>query len=202
MLALGLGSVFTKGHEGDPEATAAILQRALDYGINYWDTANNYGPSQVMMGPMVEKNRDKIFLVTKSAERSYDGFKKELEISLKAMKTDHIDLFHIHSLDPERDTDLSVIEKGALRAAREAKEAGVIRHIGATGHSGAPILKQVVEEWDVDAVMTVLPVDRPDDGAYEEIFLPAAREKNIGVLAMKTNRYARNSDLPPQARSR
>ena len=66
ILALGLGSVFTKPRAEDPEDTAAILQRALDHGINYWDTANGYGPSQKMLGPIVEKNRDKIFLVSKS----------------------------------------------------------------------------------------------------------------------------------------
>ena len=196
MLALGLGSVFTRGHEKDPEATEKILQRALDYGINYWDTATGYGPSQKMLGPMVEKNRDKIFLVTKSGDRSYDGMKRDLEKSLKQMRTDYIDLYHIHSLKPDQDVDLTAIEKGALKALLEAKEEGIVKHIGATGHSGAAILKQAVEEWPMEVVMTVLPIDRPDNGAYEDIFIPAARERNVAVVAMKTNRHARNSDLP------
>jgi len=196
MLALGLGSVFTKPRSEDPEDTEVILQRALDHGINYWDTANNYGPSQKMLGPMIERNRDKIFLVSKSAERGYDGFKKELEISLTTMRTDHLDLFHIHSMNPDKDTDFGAIEKGALRAALEAKEQGIIKNVGITGHSGAAVLKQAVEAWDLDAIMTVLPVDRPDNGAYEDVLLPVVRKKNMGLLAMKTNRHARNSDLP------
>jgi aryl-alcohol dehydrogenase-like predicted oxidoreductase len=196
LLGLGLGSVFTRAFEGKPEETEKILLRALDLGVNYWDTARAYGPSEVMLGPVVEKARKRIFLVSKSAERSYDGFKRELEISLRDLKTDHIDLYHIHNLKPSKDTDLDFIENGAVRAAREAREQGIIKNFGITGHSGVEILMEGIRRWDPDALLTVLPVDRPDNGAYEDQLLPLARERDMGIIAMKTVRWARNSDLP------
>lgn len=196
LLGLGLGSVFTRAFRGKPEETEQVLRRALDHGVNYWDTARAYGPSEVMLGPVVEKYRDKIYLVSKSAERSYDGFKRELEISLRDLKTDHIDLYHIHNLKPSRDSDLDFIENGAVRAAKEAREQGIIKHFGITGHSGVEILMEGIRRWDPDALLTVLPVDRPDNGAYEDQLLPLARERDMGIVAMKTVRWARNSDLP------
>jgi aryl-alcohol dehydrogenase-like predicted oxidoreductase len=196
LLGLGLGSVFTRAFRGNPAETEEILRKALDHGVNFWDTARGYGPSEVMLGPVVEKYRDKIYLVSKSAERSYDGFKRELEISLKDLKTDHIDLYHIHNLKPSRDTDLDFIENGAVRAAKEAREQGIIKHFGITGHSGVEILMEGIRRWDPDALLTVLPVDRPDNGAYEDQLLPLARERDMGIIAMKTVRWARNSDLP------
>ena len=196
ILGLGLGSVFTRPHEGKAEETAAILEKALACGIDYWDTARAYGPSEEMIGPTVEKHRGQIYLVSKSAERSYDGFKRELETSLKNLRTDHIDLYHIHNLKPAQDSDLDFIENGAVRAAREAKEEGIIGHFGITGHSGVEILMEGIRRWDPDAILTVFPADRPDDGAYEERLLPLARERDMGIIAMKTVRWARNSDLP------
>ncbi|MEX0330217.1 MAG: aldo/keto reductase [Puniceicoccaceae bacterium] len=196
ILGLGLGSAFTRPFEGDPEATEAVLMRALSHGINYWDTARAYGVSEEMLGPVVEKVRKDIYLVSKSRVRTYDGFKRELETSLKNLRTDHIDLYHIHNLNPERDPDMDAIENGAVKAIKEAKEEGIIKHFGITGHSGVEILMEGIRRWDPDAMLTVFPVDRPDDGAYEDQLLPLARERNMGVVAMKTVRWARNSDLP------
>jgi len=196
ILGLGLGSVFTRAFRDDEEQVSQVLEAALASGINYWDTARNYGPSERMIGPMVEKHRKDIYLVSKSRVRTYDGFKAELERSLKDLRTDHIDLYHIHNLQPSHDGDLDAIEKGAVRAVREAKEEGIIGHFGITGHSGVGILMEGIRRWDPDALLTVFPADRPDNGAYEEQLLPLALERKMGVVAMKTVRWARNSDLP------
>jgi len=195
ILGLGLGSAFTGPHKGDPEGTARILERALDLGINYFDTARAYGDSEIMIAPTVEKHRSKIFLVSKTAERSYDGYMRELETSLKNLRTDHIDLYHIHNLNPRKDTDLDAIEKGAVRAARKAKEEGIIRHFGITGHSGPDIHIEAIRRWDPDCLLTIFPCTRPDNGRYEDELLPLAIERNMGVIAMKTVRRARDADL-------
>lgn len=195
ILGLGLGSVFTNSHESDPEAALALLKRAADAGVNYWDTANAYGPSQRIIGPVVKELRSRIFLVSKSGDRSYDGFRRELDKSLTELQTDRIDLFHLHNFDPKRDSDLDAIEKGAVRAARKAKEEGLIGHFGITGHSGAGILVDCINRFNPDAVLTIFPATRPDDGRYEDQLLPLAREKDLGVIAMKTVRYARDADL-------
>jgi hypothetical protein len=160
ILGLGLGSVFTKAFSGDPEATEQVLRRALAHGVNYWDTARSYGESERMLGPVVEKVRDQVYLVSKSAVRTYDGFMRELEISLKDLRTDHIDLYHIHNLNPNKDPDLKLIENGAVKAAIKAKEEGMIGNYGVTGHSGIKILSHAVENWGPQALLTVFPVDR------------------------------------------
>lgn len=198
ILGLGLGSAYHKTFDGNPEQAEEILHRALSYGINYWDTARIYGNSEVLVGPVVEKARDEIFLVSKSHSRDYDGFKADLETSLKNLRTDHIDLYHIHMLDPSKDPDLKVIEKGALRAALEAKEEGIIKNFGITGHAGTGILMEAIRNWDPDAILTIFPADRPEDGAYEDKLLPLARERNMGVIAMKSVRRARETDWPVQ----
>lgn len=198
ILGLGLGSAYHKTFDGQPEEAEEILHRALSYGINYWDTARIYGNSEVLVGPAVEKARDDIFLVSKSHSRDYDGFKSDLETSLKNLRTDHIDLYHIHMLDPSKDPDLKVIENGALKAALEAKDEGVIRNFGITGHAGTGILMDAIQRWDPDAILTIFPADRPEDGAYEDKLLPLARERNMGVIAMKSVRRARETDWPVQ----
>ena len=196
ILGLGLGSAFWKTFDGNPEAVEEILLRAHSYGINYWDTARGYENSEILIGPTVEKVRDQVFLVSKSGERSYDGFKADLETSLKNLRTDHIDLYHLHSLNPKKDTDLKLIENGAVKAAREAREQGIIRNFGITGHSGTKILMEGIRQWDPDAILTIFPADRPDEGAYEDKLLPLALARKMGVIAMKSVRHARNTDWP------
>ena len=196
ILGLGLGSGYTRPFGENQEGAEKILHRALGYGINYWDTSHTYANSEVLIGPVVEKARDKIFLVSKSPSRDYDGFKADLETSLTRLRTDHIDLYHLHNLNPEADTDLQLIENGAVRAAREAKEQGIIKNFGITGHSGTGILMEGIRRWDPDAILTIYPADRPENGAYEEKLLPLARERNMGVIAMKSVRRARETDWP------
>jgi predicted aldo/keto reductase-like oxidoreductase len=195
ILGLGLGSAFIKPYENDREAGQALLETALDNGINYFDTAHVYGESEVVIGPVVARRRDEIFMVSKSAERTYDGFKRDLETALKNLQTDRIDLYHLHNFNPEKDTDLGVIEKGAVRAAREARDEGMIGAFGVTGHKGAKILIEAITRWDPDAVLTTFPCNRPDDGRYENELLPLATERKMGVIAMKTVRQARDVDV-------
>ncbi|MBT3377436.1 MAG: aldo/keto reductase [Lentisphaerae bacterium] len=195
ILGLGLGSAFFKPYTANREEGQKLLMRALEHGVNYWDTARVYQQSEVIIGPVIPKVRDRVFLVSKSGKRDYDGFMREIELSLKNLQTDHLDLYHIHNLNPKKDKDLSVVENGALKAARKAKEQGLIKNIGITGHSAPGILMEAIKRWPLDAILTVFPASRPGAGKYEDELLPLAREKNLGVIAMKTVRHARQSDL-------
>ncbi|MEM6552796.1 MAG: aldo/keto reductase [Planctomycetota bacterium] len=194
VLGAGLGSAFTKSHKNAEEA-AATLARALDTGVNYFDTARSYGPSEELIGPFVKQRRDEIFLVSKSGWRDHDGFRRQLEESLNNLQTESIDLYHLHNLKPNRDGDLAEIERGAVAAARKAKEEGLIKAFGVTGHSGAAILMRAIDAWDPDALLTVFNVNRSDAGRYEDELLPMARERNMGIVGMKTIRHVRDSDL-------
>ncbi len=194
ILGLGLGSQFTGPHKDDPEATEAILTHALARGCNYFDTARAYGKSEEMIGGFIKRHREDIFLVSKSGKRDYDGMKAEIELSLKNLQVETIDLYHMHHLSA-KNADPVAMEKGCLKALLEAKEQGLIRHYGVTGHSGPDILMQAVERLDPDVLLTVLPCTRPNDGRYETELLPLAMKRNMGVVAMKTVRHAREAAL-------
>ncbi|MEM6393968.1 MAG: aldo/keto reductase [Planctomycetota bacterium] len=195
VLGAGLGSVFTRSHRNAEEA-AATLTRALDAGVNYFDTARSYGPSEELIGPFVKQRRDDIFLVSKSGWRDHDGFRRQLEQSLKNLQTDSIDLYHLHNLKPNRDGDLAEIERGAVAAARKAKEEGLIKAFGVTGHTGADILMRAIDAWDPDALLTVFNVNRSDAGRYEDELLPMAIERDLAIVGMKAIRHVRDADLP------
>lgn len=193
ILGLGLGSAFTKPWSGKPEEAQVLLNLALDHGVNYWDTSRGYGPSEELIGPVVEKRRKEIFLVSKSKKRDYDGLMRDVETSLKTLRTDRLDLLHIWNLPA--DADLAAIEGGALKAITKLKDEKVIGHHGVSGHSGARILMAAIRRLDPDAVLTVFPCTRDDEGRYEDELLPLARERKMGVIAMKMVRRARNADL-------
>ncbi len=148
-----------------------------------------------MIAPIVEKNPDKIYLVSKAQQRTYDGFMRQLEESLQRLRVDKIDLYHIHNLRPQNDPNLDITEKGAYKAALKAKEQGLIGAFGVTGHSGAQILIDAVKRFDPNALLTIFPANRPDNGRYEDELLPLARERNMGIVGMKTVKQAHNSDL-------
>jgi len=195
ILGLGLGTGMFWRPEPGSQTQEEFLHRGLDLGINYWDTCRSYPRSEVTIGPVVKQFRDRIFLVSKGNERDYDGFHREIDASLKALQTDHIDLYHLHDLRPTGDADLDEMEKGAVRAARKAKEEGIIRNFGVTGHSGSRILIDAMRRFDPDAVLTIFPCTRPDNGRYEDELLPLAVERNMGMIAMKTVKQAKQAKL-------
>lgn len=197
ILGLGLGAAFMDAYSGNLEAGHALLESALAQGINYWDTARSYGPSEAMIAPVLAANRNRVFLASKSDARDYEGFKRDLERSLQVLRTDHIDLYQLHDLRSGESADLSAIESGAVRAAREARDQKMIRSFGITGHSGADLLMECIKRFDPDTVLTVFPAIRPDKGRYEEEVLPLARSRRVGVIAMKTIRYGHGAGLAP-----
>jgi predicted aldo/keto reductase-like oxidoreductase len=172
-----------------------LLESALAKGINYWDTARSYGPSEKMIAPVLEHNRNRVFLASKSDARDYEGFKRDLEQSLHVLGTNYIDLYQLHDLRQHELADLSAIESGAVRAAREAKDQKTIRAFGITGHASAGLMIECVKRFDPDTVLTTFLATRPDNGRYENELLPLARSRKIGVIGMKAIRYGRQAKL-------
>ena len=197
ILGLGLGAAFMDAYSGNVEAGHALLESALGWGINYWDTARSYGPSEGMIAPVLERNRSRVFLASKSDARDYEGFKRDLDRSLQVLRTDHIELYQLHDLRAGEATNLGSIESGAVRAAREAKDQKIIRSFGITGHSGAGFLVECINRFDPDTALTIFPATRPDRGRYEEEVLALARSRRIGIIAMKTIRYGHSAALRP-----
>ena len=211
MLALGgwhIGAVKEK-----PEATA-IIQRAVDEGLTFFDNAWDYhdGKSEEWVGEALAASgpggvrRQKVFLMTKNCERDHAGSMKCLEDSLRRLRTDHIDLWQFHEMIYDNDPDW-VFDKGGMKAALEAKRAGKVRFIGFTGHKHPDIhLKMLAKPHPWDTVQ--LPVNVMDMfyRSFQRQVLPVARRKGVAVLGMKSlggggppqaNILARRKDLTP-----
>ncbi len=188
---LGLGGSFLVAAADRPEESEELLHQALDLGINYIDTAPSYGKSEENIGRVMGERRNEAFLASKTLDRTYEGTMKLFEHSLQRLQTDHLDLLQIHGLHSEEDLSQIMAEGGALEALEELKREGSIRFTGVTGHRDPAILLEAIEEYDFDCVLLSL---NPADRFYQPLqktVLPRAREKNMGVIAMKVAAYGR-----------
>lgn len=165
-----------------------LITKAVELGINYFDTAPNYQKAEERMGEVIPSVRDKIFLVSKTEAHDYDGTWKLLEQSLKRMNTDTIDLIHIHNLGlQERFEDIEFVfsGKGALGALKEAKKQGIIKFIGASGHVFPTRFHEAINNEEIDVLMNAVNyVVRHVYNFEEKIWYRAIRE-NLGLVAMK-----------------
>jgi aryl-alcohol dehydrogenase-like predicted oxidoreductase len=118
----------------DQDAADGAIELLLKAGVNHIDAAASYGKAQERLGPALAGRRDEFFLATKTEKRSYDGAMRDLEDSLRLLKTDRIDLWQMHCLIDDSEWTEAMGERGALRAFREAKEQGIVKNLGVTGH--------------------------------------------------------------------
>ena len=183
ILAFGCGSRFLMYK--DEDSATAILNRAIDSGITYLDTAYAYGDgeSETRVGRVMATRRKEVWLATKIPDRSRDGFLRRLEGSLKRLQTDHVDLVHIHSLGQADDLEAIEAKDGALKGLMEAREQKMARFAGMTSHTNGEVMAQAIERHDLDCVQMALNASR--NGRFEELALPAANKKNLGIIAMK-----------------
>ena len=183
ILAFGCGSRFLMYQDEDQALSA--LNRAIDLGITYLDTAYAYGDgkSESRVGQVMTTRRKEVWLATKIPDRTRNEFLRRLEGSLKRLQVDHVDLVHIHSLG--QGDDLARIEgpHGALKGALEAREQKMTRFIGMTSHTNGEVMAQAIQRNDLDCVQMALNASR--NGRFEEFALPAAKQKNLGIIAMK-----------------
>jgi len=169
--------------EHDP---VAIAETALNLGVTYFDTAPAYnrGQSETNYGHVLARRRNEVFLATKTGDRTHDGTLRSLEQSLKRLQTDHVDLIQIHGIADTEDLDAWERSTGVLTALRKVRDQKVTRFIGITGHDSAPRLREAVERYDFDTLLTTLnPVSRRRP--FRDDLLPAANRKQMGVIAMK-----------------
>ena len=182
-------------------APSRRLTRAIDLGITYIDTAHSYGngKSEERIGKLMARAPGQVTLATKLSARKADDARRQIELSLKRLRTDRLDVLHIHAL-PGRD-DLAAIEApgGVLEALYEAREQKVARAIGITCHADPAALATALERHDFDCTQMALNAamarmaERPGGmkatpmprGSFEELALPVAVRKGMGVIAMK-----------------
>ncbi|KYH39892.1 MAG: aldo/keto reductase [Candidatus Bathyarchaeota archaeon B63] len=178
---IGFGTI--KFPQIDPKQASEAINRALDLGINFIDTARNYGDSERKIGLAIRGRREECYIATKTSSRTYEGAMRDLETSLKELQTDYIDLWQLHNIcDMKRWREVTA-PGGALEAAREAKEEGKVRHIGISSHRALDVMKEAIRCGDFETIMVLYnPLDEENTG--HEI-IPLAQRHNIGVIAMK-----------------
>lgn len=189
ILAFGGGSRFLMYKDAEYEAA---LNRALELGITYFDCAFGYGDgkSEERFGKVLKPHRDKIWLVTKTNDRTYDGTMRLIEGSLKRLQTDHLNLIHAHALANMDDLAKLEASDGGLKALYKLREQKVTQAIGVSCHTDPETLKTALERHDFDCTQMALNAARigqsePKPTSFEATALPVAKKKNLGVIAMK-----------------
>jgi len=173
----------------DNEAVAvSILERALDQGVNYLDTSARYGGekrwSEQYVGKVMKRRRAEAFLATKTHDRSRDGSLKLLEASLKLLQTDHVDLWQLHALDTMDDVNRALAKDGAVQAMLKARDEGLVRFFGISGHTDPEVLAEALRRFPFDTVLMAFNAADPHHLSFRKL-LDLAVEKEVGIIGMK-----------------
>ncbi len=163
---------------------AARVKEAIDHGINYFDVAPSYGNAEEMLGPALEPYRKDVFLACKTGERKKEGARKELEQSLKYLKTDHFDLYQLHAVTSLEDVETILGPGGALETFKEAREEGKVRYLGFSAHSVEAALA-LMEGFDFDTILFPFNFATWYAGNFGPQVMEKAKEKDMGILALK-----------------
>ncbi len=189
VLSFGSGSFFQRLPDGQWEP---LIQKALDLGINYFDTASAYNfdkknsHSETRIGQILLGRRKAAYVCTKLEERDPEKAKHELESSLKRLQMDYVDVLMAHSI-LETETDISALEKGIYAQLRKLKEEGVAKHIGFSSMmTNGPRVRALIEVLDPEVVLIALSATKY--GNVAEHAMSAAQAHRTGVIAMKALR--------------
>ncbi|MHC4846138.1 MAG: aldo/keto reductase [Planctomycetota bacterium] len=192
---LGLGGHHV-GLTGSESAARRMVDAALEAGIRFFDTAESYqgGNSERWMGAALAEVRDEVFLMSKTHEpgkRDAAWAQKHLEGSLQRLGTDRLDLWQLHSVKSPEDVDNAFREGGAMEFILSQREAGVVKHVGVTGHIHPAAHLRALHWWDqgwrFDTMQFPLnPIDH-HQRSFAKALLPELAKRDIGVIAMKTS---------------
>jgi len=166
-----------------PEEASDCLNRALDLGMSFVDTARNYRDSEEKIGKAISHRRDEFTLATKTTGRDAESARADLETSLRELKTEKIDLYQLHSVSDPATWEQVMAKGGALEAVKKAQEQGKIDHIALTCHRDLGTMRKAIESGEFETIMVAYsPIDA--EGVGPEI-LPLAKAKGMGVIVMK-----------------
>ncbi len=193
--------IFSLGGQAAIERTfnadlsAEIVNRALDLGVNYIDSAaaygkdeewgRAYGTSERHIGQVMKSRRSEAFLTSKTHYRDYDGSMRLLESSLENLQTDHLDLWQIHNLKTPDQLEQIFAKDGAIKALEKAQAEGMVRHVGVTGHYEPLILVEALKRYDFETILMVVSAADPNYLSFKDHLLPTALEKGVGIIGMK-----------------
>lgn len=164
-----------------------VMEMAIEHGVNHIDVAPSYGDAELRLNKWMKEHRDKFFLACKTQKRTREGAAEELRASLERLGVEHLDLYQLHALDKMEELETALGEGGAMEAILEAKEEGLLRHIGITSHRPTTAI-EAIRRFDFDTVLFpvnfVLRRHPVPENDYEPL-LNLARERGMGTIAMK-----------------
>ena len=192
VLGLGGAGRTPLGRSNQEAEATAQIQRALELGIRYFDTAASYGPSEGYLGRVLPEYRASVFLASKTAARDRDGAWRDLEQSLQRLNTDYLDLWQFHHVSFEQELDTLLGSEGAAKAMEEAQEQGLVRFSGITGHHEPDVIVVGLQRYPFDhALIPVNAADTHHARPFIPAVLPVAQTNNVGITAMKVPAYGR-----------
>jgi predicted aldo/keto reductase-like oxidoreductase len=182
---LGLGGEGVLRTDGYEKEAYALINRAMDLGIGYLESARAYSGSESYYGLALKERREEIFLTSKSHARDKKGALGHLRETLNNMNTDHLDLWQVHDVRTEEDMEQIFGPDGAMEAFVEAKAKGWTRFIGVTGHHDPFILRRCIEIYNFDTVLLPVNPAEPAFKSFLDHVIPLANEKGMGIIGMK-----------------
>jgi aryl-alcohol dehydrogenase-like predicted oxidoreductase len=182
---LGLGCATLGYSPMSVEEGSAVVQAAIDAGITYIDCASSYGNAEEKVGAVMKMRRSEVVLATKCLERSKDDAWREINRSLDRLQTDRLDLLQVHAINSMTDLDRVTADDGALAAAIRAKDEGLCRHVGITGHTRPEVIAAALDRYPFATVLCPLSSTDALVNDFAPVIGPLARERSFGLIAMK-----------------
>jgi len=180
-------AAFSKVTQAEADRTMELI---LEHGVNHIDTAASYGESELRIGPWMREHRGTFFLATKTGDRAFQDAYDSIRRSLERLQTDQVDLIQLHNLAQDDEWEVAMGPGGALEAAIRAREEGLVRFIGVTGHGTqiAAMHSRSLERFDFDSVL--LPynfpmMQNPQYAADFEALATVCRERNVAMQTIK-----------------
>ena len=180
---IGFGGIVVM--DESPEAASNVVAEAVDRGINYFDIAPSYGNAQERLGPALAPYRKNVFLACKTEGRSKEDSRKQLEESLRLLKTDHVDLYQFHALTKMKELDQVLGPGGAMETMEAARKEGKIRFIGFSVHSQETALA-ALDRYNFDTILFPVNWVLFTEADFGPKILKRAQEKQMGILALKS----------------
>jgi len=181
-------AALTRVTQDEADRTLDLLER---HGVNHIDVAASYGDAELRLAPWLKTHRDRVFLATKTGERTHDAAARQIHLSLQRMGVERIDLIQLHSLADPIEWDIALSPRGALEACVEAREQGLVRYIGVTGHGTqiAATHLRSLERFDFDSVLLPYSYVMMQDPHYAAMFervVAACAQRNVAVQTIKS----------------
>jgi len=184
---LSLGGQATIEMQGTEEESERIINRAIDLGVNYIDTAAAYGggQSQINIGRVMKTRRSEVWLASKTHDFSYNGAMRLLEESLKNLQTDHLDTWQLHNIQRKDQLDTIFANDGAIKALEKARSEGMVRYTGITGHFEPLILLDALKRYSFDQILLAVNASDVHYLSFKNYLLPEAQKQGIAIVGMK-----------------